>query len=234
MDELLVLLRVKNKWQALAILSDLQRRHFIEFNILDDGNCVKYRIKDWHKLNRALDEAAPCHEDKGYFYLPTYVVSNMIGRRHLSEMDALLDLWLNAVYDDKRILFRDKRSDGEKKVMRIAHQATFSTAEIIKCVEADKTHFANDEEILDTIYHDEHTTSENIAYSVKSSPACRPVLNDVTRTRKYQYNSHLYCYDRRRAQAQDGAYEAYHIKKKSRCEHTETKDNITRVMSLVE
>ena len=79
----------------------------------------------------------------------------------------------------KRILFRDKRSDGEKKVMRIAHQATFSTAEIIKCVEADKTHFANDEEILDTIYHDEHTTSENIAYSVKSSPACRPVLNDV-------------------------------------------------------
>ena len=103
MDELLVLLRVKNKWQALAILSDLQRRHFIEFNILDDGNCVKYRIKDWHKLNRALDEAAPCHEDKGYFYLPTYVASNMIGRRHLSEMDALLDLWLNAVYDDNRV-----------------------------------------------------------------------------------------------------------------------------------
>ena len=28
-DELLVLLRVKNKLQALAILSDLQRRHFI-------------------------------------------------------------------------------------------------------------------------------------------------------------------------------------------------------------
>ena len=79
----------------------------------------------------------------------------------------------------KRILFRDKRSDGEKKVMRIAHQATFSTAEIIKCVEADKTQFANDEEILDTIYHDEHITSENIAYSVKSSPVCRPVLKDV-------------------------------------------------------
>lgn len=79
----------------------------------------------------------------------------------------------------KRILFRDKRSDGEKKVMRIAHQATFSTAEIIKCIEADKTHFANDEEILDTTYHDEHLTSENIVYSVKISPACRLVLTDV-------------------------------------------------------
>ena len=103
MDELLVLLRVKNKLQALAILSDLQRRHFIEFNILDDGNCIKYRIKDWHKLNRAMDDLAPCHEDKGYFYLPLTVISDMIGRRHLSEMDALLDLWLNTVYDDNRV-----------------------------------------------------------------------------------------------------------------------------------
>ena len=79
----------------------------------------------------------------------------------------------------KRILLRDKRSKGEKKVMRIANQATFSTAEIIKCVEENKTHFANDEEILDTIYQDEDITSENIAYSVKSSPACHPVLIDV-------------------------------------------------------
>ena len=63
--------------------------------------------------------------------------------------------------------------------MKIANQATFSTAEIIKCVEENKTHFANDEEILDTIYCDEHTTSDNIAYNVKSSPACSAVLRDV-------------------------------------------------------
>ena len=79
----------------------------------------------------------------------------------------------------KRILFRDKKSKGEKTVLRLANQAIFSTAEIIKCVEVDKTHFSNDEEILDTIYHDDYTTSENIAYSVKSSPVCRPVLTDV-------------------------------------------------------
>ena len=103
MDELFVLLRVKSKYQALSILTDLQRRHFVEFNILDDGNCVKYRIKDWEKFNRAMDAFAPCHEDKGYFYLPTSVVSNLIGRRHLSEMDAFLDLWLNTVYDDNRV-----------------------------------------------------------------------------------------------------------------------------------
>jgi len=103
MDELILLLRVKGKFQVLTILSDLQRRHFIEFNILDDGNCVKYRIKDWHKLNCAMDDLAPCHEDNGYFYLPMSVVSDMIGRRHLSEMDALLDLWINTVFDDDRV-----------------------------------------------------------------------------------------------------------------------------------
>ncbi len=103
MEELILILRAKGKLEALYILADLQRRHFIEFKVLDDGNCVKYRIKDWHRLNRAMYEGAPCHKDKGYFYLPTSVVSDIIGRRHLSEMDAFLDLWLNAVYDDNRV-----------------------------------------------------------------------------------------------------------------------------------
>ena len=79
----------------------------------------------------------------------------------------------------KKILFRDKRSDGEKKVMYLANQAIFSTAEIIKCMELGKMHFASDEEILDSIYCDEETTSDNIAFAVKSSPVCRPVLTDV-------------------------------------------------------
>ncbi len=79
----------------------------------------------------------------------------------------------------KQILLSDRRNDGEKKVMRLAKQTIFSTAEIIKCVELGKTHFESDEEILDTLYCDEHTTSENIAYEVKGSYACRHVLTDV-------------------------------------------------------
>lgn len=79
----------------------------------------------------------------------------------------------------KRILFRDKRSKGEKNVMKLANQATFSTAELIKCVEQNKTSFGSDEDILDTLYADEHTTIDNIAYAAKSSPVCRSVLTDV-------------------------------------------------------
>ncbi|MBQ8848751.1 MAG: hypothetical protein IJ011_00280 [Clostridia bacterium] len=79
----------------------------------------------------------------------------------------------------RKLLKGDKRTNGEKKVMRIANQAIFSTAELIKCVEQDKTKFDCDEDILDALYSDEFTTSENIAYSVRSSLACRPVLIDV-------------------------------------------------------
>ena len=79
----------------------------------------------------------------------------------------------------KRILFRDKRNQGEALVMSLANQAIFSTAELIKCVEQNKTSFKCDEDILDALYNDEYTTSENIAYSAKSSPVCRDVLTNV-------------------------------------------------------
>ncbi len=79
----------------------------------------------------------------------------------------------------RKLLYRDKRSASEKKVMHLAWQTNFSTAEIIKCMELGKIDFDSDEEIMDTLYNDEFTTSENIAYTVKSSPVCKAVLTDV-------------------------------------------------------
>ena len=79
----------------------------------------------------------------------------------------------------RNILSRDKKSRGEKKVMRIAKQARLFTAEIIKCIEENKLFFATDEDILDTIYDDDDITSENISYTVKFSPMCLPVLTDI-------------------------------------------------------
>ena len=79
----------------------------------------------------------------------------------------------------RKLLKGDKRTHGEKKIIRIANQAIFSTAELIKCVEQDKTKFESDEDILDALYSDEFTTSDNIAYSVRTSPVCRTVLIDI-------------------------------------------------------
>lgn len=79
----------------------------------------------------------------------------------------------------KKIFRRDRRSDEEKKIMCLANQAVLSTAEIIKCIDQDALHFATDEELLDILYHDEYTTSENIAYAVRFLPQCRPVITSV-------------------------------------------------------
>lgn len=79
----------------------------------------------------------------------------------------------------KKIFYRDRRDGGEKKVMQLANQAVLSTAEIIKCIDRDILHFATEKDLLDALYHDEYTTSENIAYAVRSLPQCRPVITSV-------------------------------------------------------
>ena len=76
----------------------------------------------------------------------------------------------------KKIFSKDKRNDSEKKVMRLANRAILSTAEIIKCIDQNMLSFATDEDLLDVLYHDEYTTSDNIAYAVRSLPQCRPVI----------------------------------------------------------
>ena len=79
----------------------------------------------------------------------------------------------------KRIFSKDKRSDSEKKVMRLANQAVLSTAEIIKCIDQNGLTFATDEDLFDVLYHDDYPTSDNISYSVRFLPQCRPGITSV-------------------------------------------------------
>lgn len=79
----------------------------------------------------------------------------------------------------KQILSRDKRNADEKKVMLLANQAILSTAEIIKCADMNALEFQSEDDLIDTLYHDEYTTSENITHSVRFLPQCRPVLTSV-------------------------------------------------------
>ena len=79
----------------------------------------------------------------------------------------------------KKIFSKDKRNDSEKKGMRLANRAILSTAEIIKCIDQNVLSFTTDEDLLDVLYHDEYTTSDNIAYAVRSLPQCRPVITSI-------------------------------------------------------
>lgn len=80
----------------------------------------------------------------------------------------------------KRLFHQDRRTEDEKKVMVLAGQALLSTAEIIKCVENDISRLPCEESILDALYDDQYTTSDNLPFLARSSPSSRPVILAVS------------------------------------------------------
>ncbi len=95
--------RVRFHHQAFSILNDLVKRKLITFSLLGHGNIIKYTICDWKKANRVLEYNAPCQKDTGFFFLPISKANELVGSGRCSEMDVLLDMWINAVYNDSRV-----------------------------------------------------------------------------------------------------------------------------------
>ena len=102
-SELAEWFRTHFQHQALAILQDLQNRHLIAYSLLGRGKLIKFKILGWHKHNRVLDYNAPCAKDTGFFFLPVSVATELVSQGRCSEMDALLDLWINTVYNDEQV-----------------------------------------------------------------------------------------------------------------------------------
>lgn len=50
-----------------------------------------------------LEYNAPCQKDTGFFFLPISIAAEIISSGRPSEMDVLLDLWLNTVYNDEQV-----------------------------------------------------------------------------------------------------------------------------------
>lgn len=74
-----------------------------------------------------------------------------------------------------KLFKKDARTVRERQVMQLAKQALLSTAEIIKCVENDIRHLPDDNAILEGLYGDQDTTSDNITSMVKSSASSESV-----------------------------------------------------------
>lgn len=64
---------------------------------------IKYKIKRWCKYNQVLDYNAPCLKDSGFFFLPVSIANELVSIGRCSEMDAVLDLWINTVYNDAQV-----------------------------------------------------------------------------------------------------------------------------------
>ena len=80
-----------------------------------------------------------------------------------------------------RFIFRkDPRTETEQQVMALVNQTQLSTAEIIKCVERDIRDLPNEEVVMDMLYHDDDTTSDNISSLVKSAKRSKDVILAVS------------------------------------------------------
>lgn len=95
--------RCRFQHQAIAVLENLQSRHLITYALLGRGRLVKFRICDWRKTNRILEYNAPCQKDTGFFFLSVAQANELVGAGRCSEMDAILDLWINTVYNDEQV-----------------------------------------------------------------------------------------------------------------------------------
>lgn len=80
------------------------------------------------------------------------------------------------VGDVKKVFERPAMTDCERQVYRLSKQALLSTAEMIKCVEKKALDLSTNEKLLDILYDDEETTSDNIASLVRCMDSRQPVL----------------------------------------------------------
>lgn len=97
------LFRCKTDKSTLALLEELQAKNLIGFTLLHRGRYVKYKILNWHQFNIAIEDTAPCTKEDDFFFFPYSMVNDFMGKGKCSEMDIVLDLWINAIYCDSRI-----------------------------------------------------------------------------------------------------------------------------------
>ena len=105
------------------------------------------------------------------------------------EVNPLLDVvsFLRMVFSDRlpvktalQVFNRDRRTDGEKKIMKLIHKVKLTTAETVRCFDRNVMDLQNEDEVVEKLYQDDYTTSENIADEMRSSPVCRSVLTDIS------------------------------------------------------
>lgn len=76
-----------------------------------------------------------------------------------------------------KYLFKSQKcSSTEKTVLQLSRRIPLSTAEVIRCMEMGIQRVPNNEAVMDTIYADRDTTSDNIAALVKPADCTKDVI----------------------------------------------------------
>ena len=79
----------------------------------------------------------------------------------------------------KRLLRTFTHTESEKKILRLAKLAMISTAEVICCLEKGIKNIRNEYGLMDAVYADSETTSDNIGQTVKGYRCCQETLEAI-------------------------------------------------------
>ena len=79
----------------------------------------------------------------------------------------------------RRVFLRDRRTEQENRIMDLARQALLSTAELVKCAELGVTDVSSDEKLMEALYDDEDTTSDNIGMLMQTARSRQTVTVSV-------------------------------------------------------
>jgi len=101
--DMMKLFRKKTMKSTVEIFDRLSDKNLISYIISHKGHYIKFSINNWSKFNTVVEANAPCTKDDGFFFFPYRLVSEFIGSGKCSEMDIILDLWLNTIYNDSCI-----------------------------------------------------------------------------------------------------------------------------------
>jgi len=75
----------------------------------------------------------------------------------------------------KELFQRDRPNPLEAKVMALSRQAALSTAELVKCAEVGAEDVSSGEKIMEALYNDNYTTSDNIGWEMLRSDYRAPI-----------------------------------------------------------
>ena len=79
----------------------------------------------------------------------------------------------------KRLFRTFSHTQSEKQILRLAKQAMISTAEVICCLEKGIRNIRNEYGLMDAVYSDRETTSDNICQTAKGYRCCQDVLEAI-------------------------------------------------------
>ena len=89
--------------ELVEILFCLCDDGLIDFTPYKQGRYIKFKILSWQKSNTVSERCATLEKDTDFFFLPMTVLSETLYTREFSESDIILDLWMNAIYNDERV-----------------------------------------------------------------------------------------------------------------------------------